>query len=79
MISELDASMAMLRDFLSDEYNNVYVNDANLYDELREYIKSIYQEKEDILKLYKLQTPIFEQFSVANQIRNSFGKVVMLF
>lgn len=78
LISELDASMAMLRDFLSDEYNNVYVNDANLYDELREYIKSIYPEKEDILKLYKLQTPIFEQFSVANQIRNSFGKVVTI-
>jgi ribonuclease G len=78
LMSELDASTAMLRDFLTEEFNNVYVNDSNLYEELKEYIKNIYPQKEDILKLYKLQTPIFEQFSVDSQIRNAFGKVVTI-
>jgi ribonuclease G len=78
LISELDASTAMLRDFLSEEFNNIYVNNTNIYNELKDYIKTIYPEKEDILKLYKLETPIFEQFSVDSQIRSLFGKVVTI-
>ncbi len=78
MASEADVSVAMLRDFLSAEFSNIYVNNEQIYEELKEYIKKIYPQKEDILKLYKLQTPIFEQFGVENQIRSSFGKVVTI-
>ncbi|MDY6435521.1 MAG: ribonuclease E/G, partial [Synergistales bacterium] len=78
MASEADASIIMLRDFLSAEFNNIYVNSEKLHEELKNYIKKIYPQKEDILKLYKLQTPIFEQFGVENQIRSSFGKIVTI-
>ena len=78
LVSELDKSSVILRDMLTEEFNNVYVNDADLYEELKGYISSICPEKEDILHLYKMQTPIFEQFGVASQIRNSFGKVVTI-
>ncbi|MDR1006569.1 MAG: Rne/Rng family ribonuclease [Bacteroidales bacterium] len=76
LISEVDKSTAILRDFLSDEFNNIYVNNQDTYEELRQYIHSISPEKENIIKYYKNNAPIFENFGIANQIRSSFGKVV---
>lgn len=78
LISEMDKSSVLLREMLTEEFNNIYVNNLDLYEELKNYISSIYPEKENILHNYKMQTPIFEQFGVANQIRNSFGKVVTI-
>ncbi|MBQ9311587.1 MAG: Rne/Rng family ribonuclease [Bacteroidales bacterium] len=78
MVSEDGASTVMLRDMLNEEFNNVYVNNEDLYNDLKDYVKQIYPKKEDIIKLYKMETPIFEQFGVENQIRNSFGKVVTI-
>ena len=78
LVSEIDKSSAILRDLLSDDFSNVYVNDPDIYEDLKAYIKTISPEKDDLVRLYKLQTPIFEQFGVANQIRNSFGKVVTI-
>lgn len=78
LVSELDKSSVILREMLTEEFNNVYVNNTELHEELKHYINSICPEKENILHLYKMQTPIFEQFGVAGQIRNSFGKVVTI-
>ncbi len=78
LVSELDKSSVIIREMLTEEFNNIYVNDIELHEELKGYINSIYPEKEDILHLYKMQTPIFEQFGVASQIRNSLGKVVTI-
>lgn len=78
LVSEIDKSSAILRDLLSDDFTNVYVNNLEMYEDLKSYIKSISPQKVDLVRNYKLQTPIFEQFGVANQIRNSFGKVVTI-
>ncbi len=78
LVGEIDKSTAILRDMLNDDFSSVYVNDAELYEELKTYVKTITPEKTDLLRHYKLQTPIFEQFGVKNQIRNSFGKVVTI-
>lgn len=78
MISEMDKSSVIIRDMLTEEFTNIYVNDVDMYEELKAYISNIFPKMEDILHLYKMQTPIFEQFSVANQIRSSFGKVVTI-
>ncbi|MDR1846840.1 MAG: Rne/Rng family ribonuclease [Bacteroidales bacterium] len=76
LISEVDKSTAILRDFFTDEFSNIYVNDQETYDDLKQYLRNIYPEKESILKQYKQTTPIFESFGIANQVRGSFGKVV---
>jgi ribonuclease G len=78
MISEMDKSSVIIRDMLTEEFTNIYVNDVDMYEELKTYISNIFPKMEEILHLYKMQTPIFEQFSVANQIRSSFGKVVTI-
>ena len=76
LISENNRATTILRDLLNDTFNSVHVNDESLYQEIIGYIATIAPEKEKIVKLYKSNTPIFEHFEVAKQIRSSFGRIV---
>jgi ribonuclease G len=78
IISEIDRTSAILRDILSESFNNVYVNDPVVYDELKNYIRKIFPDKVDIVKLYKGKVPIFEHYGIDKQIKNSFGKIVTI-
>ncbi|MBR1774458.1 MAG: Rne/Rng family ribonuclease [Bacteroidales bacterium] len=78
LVSEANTSIVMLREMLNEEFNNIYVNNEHVYNDLHDYLSKIYPEKESILHHYKLQTPIFEQFNVDAQIKGSFGKVVTI-
>ncbi len=49
-----------------------------VFEELRDYVKTIAPEKIDILKLYKGKAPIFEHFGIEKQIKSSFGKIVTI-
>ena len=76
--AELDTTTALLRDILSDDFNSVQVDDQVLYDEARRFVSVMSPGKEDIVKLYKMDTPIFEQFGVQRDIRKAFGRIVTI-
>lgn len=76
MVSELKRTSAILRDMLNVSFNNIYVNDENVYNEIKDYIDTIAPEKEKIVKLYDGNIPIFDQFGVEKQIKSLFGKTV---
>ena len=78
VLSELSTTSALLRDVLTDDFNTIYVNNESVYNEVRNYIGSVAPEKEDIVKYYKLETPIFEQFGVSRDIRKAFGRIVTI-
>jgi len=78
ILSELDRTSAILRDMLSDSFNNIHVDDSVLYEEVRNYIRTIAPDQVDIVKLYKGKIPVFETFGVEKQIKNSFGKVITI-
>jgi len=78
ILSEIDRSSVILRDILNETFNSIHVNDAAIYNDLRNYIKTIAPEKTDIVKLHKGKDPIFEHFGIDKQIRNAFGKKVYL-
>ncbi len=78
VLRELDRTSAILRDLLNESFNNIYINDPVLYDEIKTYIGQIAPDKQDIVKLYKGKQPVFEHFNVEKQIRNSFGKTVTI-
>ena len=61
---------------LNVTFNSININDENLADEIRTYIREIAPEKEKILKLYKGTLPIFDYFGVNKQIKALFGKTV---
>ena len=75
---EINRTSAILRDLLTEDFNNIHVNDPVIFDELKEYIKTIAPNKIDILKLYKNKIPIFDTLGVEKQIKGSFGKIVSI-
>ena len=78
ILGELNRSSAILRDLLSARFNNIYVNNAEIKEELKEYLVDISPEQEKIVKLHKKDTPIFQEFNVTKQIKGAFGKTVTM-
>ena len=76
LLSELKRTSAIIRDMLNVSFNNIYVNDDSIYNDVKEYISTIAPEKEKIVKMYSGKTPIFENFGVEKQIKGLFGKAV---
>ena len=78
LVSELSATSALLRDVLTDDFNNIYIDNENIYNEVRQYIHTVAPDKADIVHHYKMETPIFEQFGVLRDIRRAFGRLVTI-
>lgn len=76
IISEINKTSVILRDILNDSFNSIYVNEPNLYEEIKDYILKIYPDKADIVKMYKSKQPIYEYFGIEKQIKTLFGKIV---
>lgn len=76
LLGELNRTSTILRDLLNDDFQQITVNDAQVYNEIREYLKNIAPDKENLLKLYKGKLPIFEQYGIDKQIKTLFGKTV---
>lgn len=73
---ESSRAVGLLRDLFNPSYEAIHVNDPGTYEEIKDYIKVIAPEKEDIVKLYKGQIPIFDKFAVTKQIKSAFGTTV---
>ncbi len=78
IVSEIDRTSAILRDILNESFHSIVMNDQTLYEDTKNYIRSIAPEKVNIVKLYKGKIPIFETFGIDKQIKNSFGKIVTI-
>jgi len=78
LFTENDKTTAMLRDLLNDSFSNVYVNNAAVCSEVKNYVSLISPEQEKIVKLYEGKEPIFDHFEVTRQIKSSFGKIVSM-
>jgi ribonuclease G len=66
----------MLRDLFNPSYENIYVNDETVFQEIKDYVTLIAPDRADIVKLYKGQLPIFDNFAVTKQLKSSFGKTI---
>ena len=73
---ETSRVVALLRDLFNPSYENIYINDEQVFNEVKEYVTLIAPEKAGIVKLYSGNVPIFDNFSITKQIKSSFGKTV---
>lgn len=73
---ETSRAVGMLRDLFNPSYENIYVNDADVYQEVKDYVALIAPERVDVVKHYHGQLPIFDNFDVTRQIKSGFGKTV---
>lgn len=76
LFTEYDRMTSVLRDLLNDSFSSINVNDAKVYEEVRNYVSLILPGQEKIVKLYDGKEPVFDHFEVTRQIKSSFGKVV---
>lgn len=76
IMNETSRATTILRDHLSSDYSNIYIDDKSTYEEIKEYIRFIEPDMEKIVKYYNESTPIFERFEVTRQIKALFGKIV---
>ena len=73
---ETSRTVAMLRDLFNPSYENIYVNDENVFNEVRNYVALIAPERTGIVKRYTGQLPIFDNFGITKQIKSSFGRTI---
>ena len=78
MLSEINRSSSILRDIFDNSFTGIHVDDAEIQNEIRDYLETIAPEKKSIVKLYENHLPIFEKFGIERQIKTSFGKTVSM-
>ena len=69
-------AVAMLRDMFNPSYSGIYINDEEIYQQIRNYVSQISPENVDVVKLYKGNVPIFDNFNVTKQLKSGFGRTV---
>lgn len=69
-------AVSIIRDIFSPSFENVFVNDAETYSQIYNYVSLIAPERIEAVKLYAKDEPIFDTFNVTKQIKSSFGKTV---
>ncbi|HMN05055.1 MAG TPA: Rne/Rng family ribonuclease [Flavobacteriales bacterium] len=78
VLGEVDRTSAVLRDVLNKEFTSIVVDDEVLYEEVKDTLVRTAPEKKDIVKLYKGKLDIFDNFGINKQIKQAFGRQVLL-
>ena len=78
LLGEMNRATTVLRDELNKEFTSIHVDDEALYHELKDYVKTIAPEKEDIVKLFQGKISLFESRGINKQIKAAFGRKVNL-
>jgi ribonuclease G len=78
LLSEMSRANTIIRDSLNATFSQITVDDETMYREIKNYIKVIDPKLEKIVKLYKGQVPIFDNFDISKQIKSLFAKYVSL-
>ena len=76
LFEKTSRTVAMLRDLFNPSYENIYINDTDIFSEVKDYVTLIAPESAGIVKQYTGKLPIFDNFDVTKQIKSSFGKTV---
>ena len=64
IFEETGRTVGVLRDIFSPSFENIYVNDEDAYQQIYNYVSLIAPERKDIVKLYKGDLPIFDNFAI---------------
>lgn len=78
VLSEQNKTTSLLRDLLSDDFHRIVTNDSTIVKEAQEYIKGVAPGKEHIVTLSSNGGNLFEYLGISKQVKQSFGKTVML-
>lgn len=78
LMSEMNRANTIIRDSLNGDFSQIAVDDEAMFNDIRNYIREIDPSKEKIVKLYRGNVPIFDNFDISKQIKSLFAKYVSL-
>ena len=78
LMGEMSRANTIIRDTLNDSFSQIAVDDEAMFNDIRNYVKAIDPEMTKIVKLYKGNVPIFDNFDISKQIKSLFAKYVSL-
>lgn len=78
VMTEVSRTNSLMRDVFNDTYTSIVVDDEEVCNEIKDYLKTIAPEKESIVKYHNPRTPVFEKYGIERQIKTSFGKTVSM-
>lgn len=76
IFEETSRAVAMLRDLFNPTYDGIFVNNEEVFQQVKDYLCLIAPEKQGIVKIYKGEVPIFDNFNVTKQMKSALGKTV---
>ena len=76
LYEEESRAVGEIRDIFNPDFESIHVNDAEIFEQIRNYVNLIAPDRSDIVKLYSDDEPIFDKFNITRQIKSSFGKTV---
>ncbi len=76
VLSEQDKASAILRDNFNADFVSIICDDAQMVEDMRNYIEVIAPERKNIVQFYDKPIPLLEYYNVEKQLKQSFGKHV---
>ena len=76
LYEEDSRAVSLIRDIFSPDFESIHVNNAEIFEQLHNYVSLIAPDRGDIVKIYSDDMPIFDKFNVTRQMKSSFGKTV---
>lgn len=76
VVEEIGRAEAILRDHFNPNYDQIVVNDKEVYEALKSYVSLIEPSRTSIVKYYDDELPIFDVYNLTKQIKSSFGRIV---
>ncbi len=73
---ETGRTVALLRDVFNPSFQHIHINEADVYNEVSDYVSLIAPDRSKIVELYNGELPIFDNFGITKQIKSGFGKTV---
>ncbi len=77
VLGELNRTSTVMRDLLSGSFTKIHVNDNDLANEIRDYLRKVSPDQEKIIKLAPGED-LFDTLGVNRQIKVAFGRQVIL-
>ena len=73
---ETARTVAILRDIFNPSFEQIHINNNDVFKQVNEYIGLIAPTRKKVVKLYNGAQPIFDNFGITKQIKSLFGKTV---
>ena len=73
LMSEMNRANTIIRDSLGGAFSQIVVDDEAMYHEIQNYIRQIEPQSEKLVKLYRGNVPIFDNFDISKQIKSLFA------